>query len=187
MFDTLHESPAEEVGVELASKVDDEAEDKGNVQAVKACRADTRGHRGAGTVAIGHRFTPQLPTVVALPDDVALVSVELEHHHTGAHGHGDEDDGPEEEADAHPHVGVVAQTDDVDDADRHDRHTDTTVDGPSVSPCLSVLYQVTIFTVERQDSLRVVEEEVLAPSEEEDGASKAVEGDEDIPRYGAMT
>ncbi|KAI3479247.1 hypothetical protein L1887_58678 [Cichorium endivia] len=162
VFDPLLEAPAHKVGVHLQAKVDEQRKDKCDVQAVESRRAEARRH-GIGRPRVFALRAPQLTTIVALPYNLGLLAVELEHHEPGANRNDDQDERPHKEAEPHKHVRVIGHAHGGQNANRHDRHADTAVDLV----------------------LGIVEEEELPLLEEQDRAGKVVRGDEHVPHHRA--
>lgn len=139
VFDSLFETPGHKVGVHLTAKVGQQREDKGNVETVETSRTHSRGHgaivclRSRDTVSrrIGSVFRSGSPfdsSIVTFPDDLALLTIQLEHHETGSDSNDDEDQRPYVKDQSSKHVTVVAECDDGKDTDGHGSHTDTSVD-----------------------------------------------------------
>lgn len=163
MLDSLLETPAHEVGIDLKRPVDGEGKDKGDVETVEAGRAKTRGHGAVVRGGFGG-CAPELTTIVALPHNFALLTIQLEDHEAGTDSDDDQNDWPDEEAKTHEHVRVVSHTDGGQHTNRHDTHADTAID--------------LVF--------RIVEEEELTFLEEENGACQVVGSNKDVPHHSTV-
>lgn len=71
-----------------------------------------------------------MTAVVALPDDLVLLSIQLEKHNRVSYSDDDQNEGPKVETNSSEHVRSVTQSDHVDDADGYDGDADATVDLP---------------------------------------------------------
>jgi len=104
MLQALGESPVEEEHVYLKDQINDQCEDEDHKERMPSWVTDRVRHRCSGGIARLGNGTPHLTAILAFPNDVPVVSVELNDHDDGAYGGDDNEEWPAELAYPGPDV-----------------------------------------------------------------------------------
>jgi len=135
VLQALREPPVKEEHVELEDEVDDKADYESGQEAREARSAENvwNGPCGGairGAIPCCRCRRPFLAAVLAFPNNIALPSLELDHHDYASDQGDDQDEGPQEFAHSYPDVRTVGESNGVEERNSCYKHTDPTVDFP---------------------------------------------------------